>query len=155
MIQVIVLDKIFRQAARSKIVLNAHRVNSGKYFIEENDEELKKDFFLVKESNPERILSFVLSLYKDGLKKFEGYEEFKSVQIITPSKKGTVGTRELNKRIQEVINPSEKGKKEKTSGGTSFREGDSIMQMKNNYDIEWEQDGELRKPEFSMEKWEK
>lgn len=143
MIQVIVLDKIFRQAARSKIVLNAHRVNSGKYFIEENDEELKKDFFLVKESNPERILSFVLSLYKDGLKKFENYNDFKSIQIITPSKKGIVGTRELNKRIQEVINPNEAKKKEKPCGMTTFREGDMVMQMKNNYDIEWEQDGNI------------
>lgn len=95
-INVIVLDKIFRQAARSKIILNAHRVNSGKFFIEENDEELKKDFFLVQENNQERILNFVLSLYKDGLKKFEDYNEFNSVQIITPSKKGEI----RNKRIK-------------------------------------------------------
>lgn len=103
---------------------------------------MNNDFYFVEESNPEKIVNRVLSLYKDGLKKLDGYEKFKSVQIITPSKKGTVGTRELNKKIQALINPEEKGKKEKASGGTSYREGDSIMQMKNNYDIEWEQDGE-------------
>ena len=138
-IQVIVLDKIFRQAARSKIILNAHRVNSGKYFIENSDEELKKDFFFVQEANQERILQFLLSLYKDGLKKFEEYNSFRSVQIITLSKKGLVGTREINKKIQELINPKEKDKKEKVMGSVVFREGDTVMQMKNNYDIEWEQ----------------
>ena len=112
-IHVITLDKIFRQAAKSKIILNAHRVNSGKFFIEDDDEELKKDFFFVKESNQDRILNFVLSLYKDGLKKFDNYEDFKSVQIITPSKKGTVGTKELNKKIQELVNPNGAKKQEK------------------------------------------
>lgn len=96
---------------------------------------------MVQENNQERILNFVLSLYKDGLKKFEGYESFNSVQIITPSKKGEVGTRELNKKIQELINPSNGGKKEKQVGGIIFREGDQVMQIKNNYDIEWEQNG--------------
>ena len=89
-INVIVLDKIFRQAAKSKIILNAHRVNSGHSFLQDEDENLKDDFFMVQENNQERILSFVLSLYKDGLKKFDGYEDFESVQIITPSKKGEV-----------------------------------------------------------------
>ena len=147
-ISVIVLDKIFRQAARSKIVLNAHKVNSGEYFIEKQDDDLKKDFYFVQENSQERILNFVMSLYKDGLKKFENYNEFRSVQIITPSKKGAVGTRELNKKIQELINPSEVKKKEKAVGASVFREGDSIMQMKNNYDIDWEQNGEIGSRNF-------
>ncbi len=109
---------------------------------------------MVQENNQEKILNFVLSLYKDGLKKFDNYEEFNSVQIITPSKKGEVGTRELNKKVQELVNPSQGGKKEKTVGGITFREGDSVMQIKNNYDIEWEQGGFVRLTEFSMEKWE-
>ena len=96
---------------------------------------------MVQENNQQKILNFVLSLYKDGLKKFDNYEEFNSIQIITPSKKGEVGTRELNKKVQELINPSEGGKKEKTVGGITFREGDQVMQIKNNYDIEWEQGG--------------
>lgn len=112
-INVITLDKIFRQAAKSKIILNAHRVNSGHSFIQDEDENLKNDFFMVQENSQERILNFVLSLYKDGLKKFDDYEEFNSIQIITPSKKGEVGTRELNKKVQELVNPSESGKKEK------------------------------------------
>ena len=111
-ITVITLDKIFRQAAKSKIILNAHNINSGKYFVSD-DTELKKDFFFVEEVNQEKILNFVLSLYKDGLKKFEGYENFKSIQIITPSKKGLVGTKELNKKIQELVNPNSDGKIEK------------------------------------------
>lgn len=95
-INVIVLDKIFRQAAKSKIIMNAHRVNSGEFFIEDNTEEMEKDFFYVEENNQERILNFVLSLYKDGLRKFDNYDTFNSVQIITPSKKGEV----RNKRIK-------------------------------------------------------
>ncbi len=150
-ISVIVLDKIFRQAARSKIILNAHKVNSGESFIEKNDDDLKKDFFFVQENSQERILNFVLSLYKDGLKKFENYNDFRSVQIITPSKKGAVGTRELNKKIQELINPNELKKKEKAIGASVFREGDSVMQMKNNYDIDWEQNGELGSGIFNGE----
>lgn len=113
-INVITLDKIFRQAAKSKIILNAHRVNSGYSFLQDEDQNLKDDFFMVQENSQERILNFVLSLYKDGLKKFDDYENFNSVQIITPSKKGEVGTRELNKKIQELVNPSEGGKKEKS-----------------------------------------
>lgn len=113
-IHVITLDKIFRQAAKSQIILNAHRVNAGQSFIDAKDENLLDDFFMVQENSQERILNFVLSLYKDGLKKIDDYENFNSVQIITPSKKGEVGTRELNKKIQELVNPSEGGKKEKS-----------------------------------------
>ena len=108
------MDKIFRQAAKSKIVLNAHNVNSGEYFVDDKNDELNKDFYFVEENNQERIVNFVLSLYKDGLKKFNGYEEFKSVQIITPSKKGMCGTKELNIKIQELLNPSIDKRKEKT-----------------------------------------
>ena len=112
-ISVITLDKIFRQAAKSKIVLNAHRVNSGQGFIGDDDNNLKRDFFFVQEANQERILNFVLSLYKDGLKKFDEFDEYNSVQIITPSKKGEVGTRELNKKVQELINPADVTRKDK------------------------------------------
>ena len=113
-ITTITLDKIFRQAAKSKIILNAHNVNSGEYFITDGAEDLKKDFFFVKEANQEKIVQFILSLYKDGIRKFEGYEDFKSIQIITPSKKGICGTRELNKRIQELVNPALNKSKEKS-----------------------------------------
>ena len=115
--------------------------------------KLEKDFYFVQETNQEKILNFVLSLYRDGLKKFDNYEDFKTIQIITPSKKGICGTKELNKKIQELINPEENLKKEKSFGQVTFREGDCVMQMRNNYDIEWEQDGNLRNTEFLMGKW--
>ena len=89
-INVITLDKIFRQAAKSKIILNAHRVNSGYSFLQDEDENLKDDFFMINENNQNKILNFVLSLYSGGLKEFDGYEDFSNVQIITPSKKGEI-----------------------------------------------------------------
>lgn len=113
-IHVITLDKIFRQAAKSKIILNAHQVNSGKYFVEEEGKNLEQDFFFVEEKDQTRILNFVLSLCQGGLKKFDRYDEFKSIQIITPSKKGMCGTRELNQKIQALMNQAENTKKEKT-----------------------------------------
>ncbi len=132
------LDKIFRQAAKSKIILNAHNVNKGEHFITLKDEDLKEDFFFINEYNQEKILSNILSLSKDRLKKFGDYEFFQNIQVITPSKKGLIGTRELNKYLQQELNPASEGKKEKTFGNVVFRQGDRIMQVKNNYDIYWE-----------------
>ena len=134
------LDKIFRQAAKSKIILNAHNVNKGERFIsrELNDEDLKQDFFFINEYNQEKILSNILSLSKDRLKNYGDYEFFKNIQVITPSKKGLIGTRELNKYLQQELNPNTEKKKEKAFGNIIFRQGDRIMQIKNNYDIYWE-----------------
>ena len=134
------LDKIFRQAAKSKIILNAHNVNKGERFIskELNDEDLKQDFFFINEYNQEKILSNILSLSKDRLKNYGDYEFFKNIQVITPSKKGLIGTRELNKYLQQELNPKTEKKKEKAFGNIIFRQGDRIMQIKNNYDIYWE-----------------
>lgn len=137
---VVRLDKIFRQAALSKIILNAHNVNNGKGFIlkDEKNEGLKDDFFYINEYNQDKILENILSLSKDRLKKYGDYEFFKNIQVITPSKKGTIGTRELNKSLQQELNPKSDDKKEKTFGNVIFRQGDRIMQVKNNYDIYWE-----------------
>ena len=136
------LDKIFRQAAKSKIIVNAHRVNSGKRFIEKDDKELvedaKQDFFFIKENNQEKILEQVLSLCNGRLKKFGDYDFFESIQVLTPTKKGLLGTRELNKALQKELNPHRDGEKEKNSMGATFRIGDRIMQIKNNYDMYWE-----------------
>ena len=138
------LDKIFRQAAKSKIILNAHNVNKGEHFISKTVENsnLKEDFFYINEYNQEKILSNILSLSKDRLKKYGNYEFFKNIQVITPSKKGLIGTRELNKYLQQELNPKEEGKKEKAFGNVVFRQGDRIMQIKNNYDIYWEKQKE-------------
>ena len=136
------LDKIFRQAAKSKIIVNAHRVNNGKKFIEKDSEELeeasKEDFFFIKENNQEKILEQVLSLCNGRLKKFGDYDFFESIQVLTPTKKGLLGTKELNKALQNELNPHREGESEKSSMGSIFRIGDRVMQIKNNYDIYWE-----------------
>ena len=132
------LDKIFRQAALSKIVLNAHEVNKGEWFISNDDENLKKDFFYVDESNQDKILYNVLSLSKERLKKYGDYEFFENIQIITPTKRGMLGTKELNKYLQDTLNPKQNYKQEKVFGQVTYRVGDRVMQIKNNYDIYWE-----------------
>ncbi|MCI8272834.1 MAG: ATP-dependent RecD-like DNA helicase [Clostridia bacterium] len=135
------LDKIFRQAAKSKIIVNAHRVNCGKKFIGKDDEELeqdsKQDFFFIKENNQEKILEQVLSLCNGRLKKFGSYNFFENIQVLSSTKKGLLGTKELNKALQDELNPHRKGEAEKNSMGTTFRIGDRVMQIKNNYDISW------------------
>lgn len=138
------LDKIFRQAAKSKIILNAHHVNKGEGFITKNSDygELKEDFFFINEYNQEKILENILSLSKERLKKYGDYDFFKNIQVITPSKKGLIGTRELNKYLQQELNPKDDRKKEKAFGNVIFRQGDRIMQIKNNYDIYWEKHNE-------------
>ena len=136
------LDKIFRQAAKSKIIVNAHRVNNGKNFINKDDPELeedsKQDFFFIKENNQEKVLEQVLSLCNGRLKKFGDYDFFESIQVLTPTKKGLLGTKEMNKALQQELNPSRQGEDEKTSMGAIFRIGDRVMQIKNNYDMTWE-----------------
>ena len=136
------LDKIFRQAAKSKIIVNAHRVNSGKKFISKDDKEMeedsKQDFFFIKENNQEKVLEQVLSLCNGRLKKFGDYDFFESIQVLSPTKKGMLGTREMNKALQEELNPHRDGEAEKNSMGAIFRIGDRVMQIKNNYDIYWE-----------------
>lgn len=134
------LDKIFRQASKSKIIVNAHRVNNGEDFISKEEEEAdsKQDFFFIKKSSQEDMLSEILSLCNGRLKKFGDYDFFQNIQVLTPTKKGVLGTKELNKALQEILNPHDDRKKEKGSLGVIFRQGDRVMQVKNNYDIYWE-----------------
>ena len=134
------LDKIFRQAALSKIIVNAHRVNEGDGFISKGEqaEDSKEDFFFINEINQEKMLEQVISLCNGRLKNFGDYDFFENIQVLTPTKKGLLGTKELNKSLQAILNPGDKFKKEKVLGGATFRVGDRIMQVKNNYDIYWE-----------------
>jgi len=134
------LDKIFRQAAQSKIIVNAHRVNNGQAFLSKEEEEFdsKQDFFFIRKTSQEEMLDEVLSLCNGRLKKFGDYDFFQNIQVITPTKKGLLGTKELNKALQEILNPHDDSKKEKSSLGVVFRQGDRVMQIKNNYDIFWE-----------------
>ena len=162
-ITTITLNKIFRQAAKSKIIVNSHRVNEGLGFItkeamkemnSENDEDgdsvktrkqpekkesqFLEDFFFVNEVNKEKILYNIITLSGERLKNYGDYDFFKNIQVITPTKKGELGTKELNKILQQTVNPSSDTKKERKFGDSTFREGDRIMQIKNNYDIYWE-----------------
>ena len=151
-INTVKLDKIFRQAAKSKIILNAHRVNNGLGFIQKGDEDLeedaKEDFFFIKQNSTEKMLQEVISLSTGRLEKFGNYDFFKNIQVLTPTKKGPLGTRELNRALQAVLNPNLEDLPEKTSGGVTYRIGDRVMQVKNNYDITWERE---KKP-FGSEK---
>lgn len=146
-INTVKLDKIFRQAAKSKIILNAHRVNNGLEFIKKGDEDLeedtKEDFFFIKQNGIEKILQEVISLSTGRLEKFGNYDFFKNIQVLTPTKKGPLGTRELNKALQAVLNPNLEELPEKVSGGVIYRVGDRIMQVKNNYDITWERERKM------------
>lgn len=135
------LDKIFRQAAKSKIIVNAHRVNNGENFIGKDEveiEEKNQDFFFIKENNQEKVLQQVLSLCNGRLKKFNNYDFFESIQVLTPTKKGLLGTKEMNKALQQELNPHREGEVEKNYMGAIFRVGDRVMQIKNNYDMYWE-----------------
>ena len=142
----IVLNKIFRQAAKSKIILNAHRVNEGEGFLNkekiesENLRGLNEDFFYINENNQEKILYNIISLCKDRLKNYGDYDFFKNIQVITPTKKGMLGTKELNKILQQNLNPESEYLVQKQVGETIYRENDRVMQIKNNYDIFWEKE---------------
>lgn len=143
-INTVKLDKIFRQAAKSKIILNAHRVNNGQGFIQKGDEDLeedtKEDFFFIKQNLTEKMMQEVISLSTGRLEKFGNYDFFKNIQVLTPTKKGPLGTRELNKALQSVLNPNIEELPERTFGGVTYRVGDRVMQVKNNYDITWERE---------------
>ena len=136
------LDKIFRQAAKSKIILNAHRVNNGEGFLSKEEQEgLNEDFFFIDETNQERMLEQVISLCTGRLEKYGNYDFFKNIQVLTPTKKGVLGTKELNKVLQQYLNPNTEGLlKEKNANGVIYRVGDRVMQIKNNYDMYWEKD---------------
>ena len=142
----IVLNKIFRQAAKSKIILNAHRVNEGEKFLNKEEIEnekladLNEDFFYINEVNQEKILYNIISLCKERLKNYGNYDFFKNIQVISPTKKGMLGTKELNKILQKNLNPENDLLAEKQIGDITYRENDRVMQIKNNYDIFWERE---------------
>lgn len=138
------LDKIFRQAAKSKIVLNAHRVNQGKGFLKKGEdeewEEMQQDFFFIKQIHQEKMLEEVISLCTGRLQNYGNYDFFQNMQVLSPTKKGILGTKELNKALQAKLNPNLNNLPEKVSMGAIYRPGDRVMQIKNNYDIYWEKE---------------
>lgn len=134
-IKVVMLDKIFRQAEESMIVVNAHRINKGEQPILN---EKGKDFFFLSKKDSKTTLDTVIDLNSQRLPNFYNYDPLKDIQVLTPMKKGDVGINSLNKKLQEVLNPLSDGKKEKKIGDEIFREGDKVMQVRNNYNLEWE-----------------
>lgn len=128
------LTKIFRQAGESDIVVNAHKINRGEEVILDNK---SKDFFFLKRQDPNIIISVLITLIQ---KKLPGYVNAKpyDIQVLTPMRKGVLGVERLNQILQQYLNPPEASKKEKECGERIFREGDKVMQIKNNYQLEWE-----------------
>ena len=133
-INVVKLDQIFRQAQESMIVVNAHKINKGELpTLNEKD----KDFYFIRKPNPNEVLRTIIELNKDRLPKFYNIDPIRDIQILTPMKKGEVGINSINKAIQEVLNPRDSNKKEKEIQGEIYREGDKVMQIKNNYKTPW------------------
>ncbi len=139
-IRTVCLTEIFRQAKESLIVTNAHRINNGEMPILNVTDN---DFFFVRREYERDIPGTVASLVLDRLPKAYGEQVRDKIQIITPSKKGAGGVETLNAVLQERINPPSQFKREKTSHGVVFREGDKVMQITNDYEIEWERGDEL------------
>ena len=131
---VVKLTKIFRQAATSDIIVNAHKINRGEEVILDNK---SMDFFFLKRYDADVIINVVLQLIKQKLPKFVNASEY-DIQVLTPMRKGLLGVERLNVILQKYLNPPSPEKREKEYGDTIFREGDKVMQTKNNYQLEWE-----------------
>ena len=130
----VTLEKIFRQAGQSDIVVNAHRINRGEQITLDNK---SKDFFLLERNDVNVIYKHMIQLIQDMLPRYVGATSF-DIQVLTPMRKGSLGCETLNEILQRYLNPADPHKKEHAHGNTVFREGDKVMQIKNNYQIEWE-----------------
>lgn len=131
---VVELVKIFRQASQSDIVVNAHKINQG---VPVSLDNKSMDFFFLKRYDANVIISVVITLIQKKMPKFVDAEPY-DIQVLTPMRKGLLGVERLNVILQQYLNPPSKGKKEKEHGRGLFREGDKVMQIKNNYQLEWE-----------------
>lgn len=131
---VVMLTKIFRQASTSDIIVNAHKINRGEKVSLDNK---SMDFFFLKRYEADKIINVTLQLIKQKLPKFVGASEY-DIQVLTPMRKGLLGVERLNTILQMYLNPPSDRKKEKEHGAIVFREGDKVMQIKNNYQLEWE-----------------
>ena len=133
------LKEIFRQAAQSLIVTNAHRIVSGEMPVL-NDR--KNDFFFMRSDSEENTLRLVIELCRTRLPKTYGFDPLDDIQVLCPSRMGTVGTQSVNKELQLALNPPSKSKQELKYMNALFRDGDKIMQTKNDYDVEWRKNAE-------------
>ena len=132
--KVVTLSKIFRQAGESDIVMNAHAILEGK---EPKLDNQSKDFFFLERYEPEAIIQGIIYLVSKKLPPYIGADP-SEIQVMTPMKKGALGVEMLNIRLQDALNPHEEGKIERSFGNGVLREGDKVMQTKNNYQLEWE-----------------
>ena len=133
-ITVVRLVQIFRQASKSAIIMNAHRINKGEYPV---SNEKGTDFFFMKRSIQEEVQNTIIELVTTRLPKYQGFNSIKDIQILAPMRKGLLGVTELNRVLQAALNPHHDLKPEKEYRGTLFREGDKVMQIKNNYNTPW------------------
>ncbi len=133
-IPVVRLNEIFRQAQQSLIVTNAHKIVNGEMPVLSNTD---KDFFFLQRNNKTDVTNVIIDLCVNRLPKAYGYSAFDNIQVLSPSKKGELGTAELNSKLQNALNPKSDDKQEVTIGSKTFRTGDKVMQIKNNYDIRW------------------
>ncbi len=132
---VVCLTRIFRQAEESKIVLNAHKINAGEQIPLDNN---NKDFFFLNRNDTKAIIPGIVYLVQKKIADYVKASPY-DVQVLTPMKAGELGAENLNIALQDALNPSEPGKREKElAGGRILREGDKVMQIKNNYQLEWE-----------------
>lgn len=131
---VVQLTRIFRQASESDIIVNAHRINDGERIPLG---KRSKDFLFIRREQPDAIISAMLTLVREKLPNYVHADMF-DIQIMTPMRKGALGVERLNTILQSFLNPKDPAKPEKEVGGTIYRVGDKVMQIKNNYQIEWE-----------------
>lgn len=131
---VVKLTKIFRQASESDIIVNAHKINAGEKVPLD---KRSKDFLFIKREDPNAIINAVITLVQQKLPGYVHAEPF-DIQVMTPMRKGALGVERLNGILQEYLNPPDKEKAEKTAASVTFRVGDKVMQIKNNYQIGWE-----------------
>jgi exodeoxyribonuclease V alpha subunit len=139
------LKEIFRQAGESLIVVNAHRINRGEYpFCNEKD----KDFFLMKEPTEKEMMATLLDLCKNRLPAhYTHLVSTRDIQVLTPVRRGLLGSINLNKEMQAALNPPRMGLAEKKMGDKLFREGDKVMQIRNNYSLKWRKAGDFTEGE--------
>lgn len=139
LLPVVELNEIFRQAQQSQIVTNAHKIVQGeKIDLKRND----GDFFFVSRGNGMLAARTVRELYCERLPSAYGYNPLKDIQVLCPSRKGEAGTAEMNKMLQQAVNPYTENRAQFVFRGVAFRSADKVMQIKNNYNLEWEKDGE-------------
>lgn len=139
---VVELKKIFRQASESDIVVNAHKINRGEQVTLSNK---SSDFFFLKRQDADIIIRVVIALIQEKLPRYVEAKPF-DIQVLTPMRKGLLGVERLNQILQRYLNPPEPSKKEKEYGQGLFREGDKVMQIRNNYQLEWEIRGRYEIP---------